>query len=162
MSTVITCSPQLLKMLEHSVRPSPAAWADYQEGWGRSRPSIDTGLEAACSHTCGSCQRATQHALWQGRPLGMGRECRSCRKCQWKQTMREKVPSNALGWNILASANRDCHSARYWTMLAKGFSQGSGFGERWGSVLLQSDPFSHSLLGYLSGNEIPTHKEAKH
>lgn len=48
---------------------------------------------AAHSHTCG-CQlsQPPQHALWQARPLGTGRECRSCSICQWKQTRKEKSP----------------------------------------------------------------------
>lgn len=148
-------------MLEHSVRPSSAAWADYQEGWGRSRASTDTGLEAAHCHTCGSCQHLSMPCDKPG-PWGWAGSagapvCVSENRQQKRQSHQMPLVETSL-----ASANRDCHSPRYWTMLAKGFSQGSSFGERWGSILLQSDPFSHSLLGYFSGNEIPTHKEAKH
>lgn len=120
-------------------------------------------------HGVGSCTlphlwklSAPQHALWQARPLGMGRECRSSSMCQWKQTTKETVPSNALGWNIPCICQQGLPLTKILDHASQGvFPRLKLWGEV-GSILLQSDPFSHSLLGYFSGNEIPTHKEAKH
>lgn len=142
------------------IRSSSAAWAHYQESCDRSRPCTDTGLEGCMlPHLVEvSSQRTTStHTVtgqvpgdvqWLGSPIALV-----------SVTEYRQAP---LAETSLASAGTDFHSARCSSMLAKRFCQGLGFGEWCGSILLQSDPFSHSILEYFSGNEITAHKEAEY
>lgn len=144
------------------IRPSSAAWAHYQESCDRSRPYTDTGPEGCMlPHLEVSSQRTTsthivtgqvpEDVQWSGSP-------RALVSVTENRQGKIKAP---LAEMSLASAGTDCHSARRSSTLAKSFCQGLGFGEQCGSILLQSDPSSHSVLEYFSGNEITTHKEAK-
>lgn len=118
--------------------------------WSRGRASTDRGWRLDAS-TPVEVRESPQHALWQELyclPMKTDKE-------------REKSHQMPLVETSLASTNSVSLSETLdWA--SKGFCQGPGSGERSGSILLQPHPFCHSLLGYFSGNELPTHKEAKY
>lgn len=131
------------------------------EGLGRSRPSADTGLELhAPTLVDVSCHRATSACPVTDQAPGDRQGVQELQYLSVKTDKeREKSHQAPLVEASLASVNTDCHSARHRNVLAKRFYQSSDWEE-----VQQHPPAArgcchHSLPGYFSGNEIPTHKE---